>query len=124
MKRISTSIIAVMLLGSSLALSAETQSLTFNPVTSQSLLTREDFRNAQVVIKKGKVMLEATLTDSGAMKLKDYSSNHVGERLAIISEGEVIAAPVMRASMSRRIEVDALNEAQAKNLANLINGRN
>jgi preprotein translocase subunit SecD len=113
-----------MLLGSSFAQSAETKSFTFNPVASQSLFTNDDFKDAQVKTQKGKVLLELTLTDSGATKLKDYSSHHVGERLAIMSGGEVIAAPVIRASMSQKMEIDSLSEDQAKSLAHSINARN
>jgi preprotein translocase subunit SecD len=120
MKRITTSIIAVLFF-SSLAQAVEIKSLTFNPVANQPLLTSQDFSEAHVVTKKGRVLLQATLTSEGSTKLKEYSLAHVGERLAIMSGDQIVAAPVIRVPMSQKLEIDALSKADAENMAHLIN---
>jgi preprotein translocase subunit SecD len=120
MKRLFTSFI---LLTCSFAYATEMKSLTFNPVDNQPLLTKHDFTEGKVVTRKGKVIFEATLSDGGAAKLKEYSSSHVGERLAIMNGDEVVAAPVIRVPMNRKIEIDALTKVEADQLAQMINQR-
>jgi hypothetical protein len=59
MKRISTSIVCVVLLVGSLftyVRAAEVKSFSLNPVAQDSLLSQEDFSHAQAVTRKGHVI--------------------------------------------------------------------
>jgi preprotein translocase subunit SecD len=90
----------------------------------EPVLTSQDFSHAHVVSRKGKVILQATLTDSASTKLKEFSLNHVGQKVAILNGGEVIAMPVIRVPLNRDIEIDALSKTEAENMARLINHEN
>jgi preprotein translocase subunit SecD len=126
MKRITTSFITAFLLVGIVTQSraAETRSLTFNALESEPLLTSRDFTRAQVTTVHGKSVLQATLTDTGSEKLKEYTLKHVGQKLAIMRDGQIIAAPVIRVPLGGNLEIDGVSKSEAVTLAHLINGDN
>lgn len=91
-------------------------------VNKHALLSNEDFRHAWVTSRKGHIVLRVSLSDSGAIRLKDFSLTHVGQKLAILVDSKVVAAPEIRVPIKKGFfETDALSEAQATQLAHFIN---
>jgi len=66
--------------------------------------------------------LHLTLTAAGAKVLGDATEGSVGKRLAIIVDGEIIAAPVIRQAIrARRCTISGIHGAEkAENLARRI----
>jgi preprotein translocase subunit SecD len=148
MKRILTSFISIALLtvGSLSVRADEAKSFTLNQLESQSsghtvdltqpeggeplhidkqpVLTQKDFEQAKVVRRNGKTVLQVTLTGSGAALLKEFSSGHVGQKLAVVMGEHVVAAPVIRTAIGQEFEVDGLSKSDAEKFAQLINHKN
>jgi preprotein translocase subunit SecD len=64
---------------------------------------------------------QATLTESGAATLKGFSSAHVGQKLAVVMNDHVIAAPVIRVAIDQEFEIDGFDKSDAEKLAQPIN---
>ena len=62
----------------------------------ERVITNNDVVQARVVEGKGQFSIAITLTPSGAARMASATSQHVGKPLAIIVNGDVIAAPTVR----------------------------
>jgi preprotein translocase subunit SecD len=65
----------------------------------QRVITNNDVVQARVVEGKGQFSIAITLTASGAARMASATAKHVGKPLAIIVNGDVIAAPTVRAQI-------------------------
>ena len=59
-------------------------------------VTEKDVTQAQAVEHKGTFVIEIVLTKEGQKKLAKLTEEHVDKPLAILVDGKVIAAPVVR----------------------------
>jgi preprotein translocase subunit SecD len=62
----------------------------------ERVVTNNDVVQARVVEGNGQFSIAITLTPSGAARMASATSGHMGRPLAIIVNGEVIAAPTVR----------------------------
>jgi len=115
MKRISTSFISIaFILFASFASGA-------NAFT----LNASDFQHATVVSQDGHTVVKLSLSNPGANRLRDYSVNHVGEKLVISVDDKVIVAPEIRGPIQdEAFEITGLTQSQATQLAHVINQAN
>jgi preprotein translocase subunit SecD len=68
--------------------------------------------------------IEITLTEAGAKKMEKLSGGHIDKPLAILVDGKVISAPVVRAKLGGNVAITGSFTAdEAQNLVNLINGK-
>ena len=68
--------------------------------------TNADIADVRVVKdEQGRPALEITFTEEGAQKMKQLSREHLGKPVAIMVNGRVIAAPVLRGEISRRAKI-------------------
>jgi preprotein translocase subunit SecD len=85
-------------------------------------LNASDFQHATVVIQDGHTVVKLSLSNPGVNQLRDYSANHVGEKLAISVDNKVIAAPEIREPLQDgAFEITGLTQSQATQLAHSIN---
>ena len=59
-------------------------------------------------------VIEIHLRPRGAARMEALTSRNLGGRLAIVIDRELIFAPVIRATIRGRIQVDGLGEAEAR----------
>ena len=79
------------------------------------LVTNNDVIQARVVENRGTFDVELTFTPEGAARMQVATSSHYGKPLAIIVNGELLAAPVVRDTISSHLFIAAgftRNEAQ------------
>jgi TonB family protein len=68
-------------------------------VHASVLATQADVRRAAVVEKDGRVAVDVEFTPTAAERLAAGTQDHVGKPVAIILDGRVVAAPVIRRAM-------------------------
>jgi preprotein translocase subunit SecD len=89
-------------------------------------LTAADVASAAVTtdpVSKDPVV-EVVFTDAGAKKMAKLTEEHTGKLLAVVLDGKVLTAPVIRAKISARAAITGkFTEAEAKKLADLLNGK-
>lgn len=87
-------------------------------------LTGTDVEVARVAGDARDVSIEITFTDAGAKKAGKLSETHADRPLAVVVDGKVIAAPVVRAKLGRTIRVTgSFTQEEAAKLVKGINGR-
>lgn len=85
-------------------------------------LVLSDFSHASVQKKNGRTLLHVTLSDTGALKLGEYSESHLGEHLAILVDHRLMATPKIRLPMhGKAFQIDALERPEAEMIARAIN---
>jgi preprotein translocase subunit SecD len=88
--------------------------------------TNRDIAEARVVDDdgRGKPAIEIKFTKEGAKKMAKLSEQQQDKPLAILLDGKLISAPVVRAQFSERALITgAFTKEQVKDLVNNINGR-
>jgi preprotein translocase subunit SecD len=69
-------------------------------------------------------VVEITFTEAGAKKVAKLTEEHKEKPLAVVVDGKVVSAPVVRAKLGPRAVVSGkFTEAEAKKLADLLNGK-
>ena len=69
-------------------------------VANNSIITNKDIEFASVDDQDGHTVIELQMNNTGTKKLADYTENHIGSRVAIILDGELILAPTIRAPLT------------------------
>jgi len=67
-------------------------------------------------------VIEIHLRPRGAARMEALTSRNVGGRLAIVIDRELVFAPVIRATIGGRVQVDGLGEAEARRIYASLNG--
>jgi preprotein translocase subunit SecD len=67
-------------------------------------------------------VIEIHLRPRGAARMEALTSRNVGGRLAIVIDRELVFAPVIRATIGGRVQVDGLGEAEARRIYESLNG--
>ena len=88
-------------------------------------LTGEDVDKARAAVDdQGRPAIEVIFTKEGARKMARLSEQHTGKPLAVLFDGKVISAPVIRARFSARALVTGMfSEGEAEKLAKAITGK-
>jgi preprotein translocase subunit SecD len=83
------------------------------------LVNQHDVESAAVVMQQERPAVELILTSEGAKKFKRLTANNVGKRCAMVLNGELLSAPVIRDTISggRAIINGIFTEAEAENIA-------
>lgn len=70
-----------------------------------ALISDEDIEMVRPEVRDGELLLDLTLTASGAERLSAVSEENVGRRLALFLESEVRSAPTIKGALSGRLQV-------------------
>jgi len=92
----------------------------------ESILTNADIADAQVVPGDGANAFSVHLVFNaeGGAKMKRASQDHIGRPIAILLDGAVVMAPVVRAPMSTSAAITGqFTEAEAQRIVGGIRGR-
>jgi hypothetical protein len=95
-------------------------------VHSEAVVANRDIAQAQVVEGNGASMfgVSVTLNTEGGARIRRATQNHVGRPLAIIVDGEVVAAPVVRSPISTSALLSGnFTRAEAERIVGGILGR-
>jgi len=88
------------------------------------VLTLKDFTNGNVTVQEGVVSLNLGLTKSGGKRIREFTTDNVGKRLAFIINGTLIKAPRVRTPINGEgISINPIEKADADRLARLINSQ-
>jgi SecD/SecF fusion protein len=83
----------------------------------ERVITNDDVAQARVVEIDGEFSIAITLAPDGAARMASATSAHMGKPLAIIVNGEVIAAPIVRDRIGNAALITGLfTRAQAEHL--------
>lgn len=88
-------------------------------------LTGEDVDKARASVDdQGRPAIEVIFTKEGARKMARLSERHAGKPLAILIDGKVVSAPVVRSKFSARALITGMfSEEEAEKLAKTITGK-
>jgi preprotein translocase subunit SecD len=87
-------------------------------------LTGADVASARVAGDAKDPAIEITFTDAGAKKAAKVSEDHADKPLAIVVDGKVLAAPVVRAKLGTTIRISGhFTDEEAAKLVKAINGK-
>jgi preprotein translocase subunit SecD len=93
----------------------EASDRTFH-VAPESFLTARHVRSAQVVEGENGPAIEIELTEEGATLFAEFTAAHIGDRVAVILDGNLVSAPrIMAAMLGGRARISGdftLEEAQ------------
>jgi preprotein translocase subunit SecD len=86
---------------------------------NEVLVKQYDVESASVLTQQGRPAVELILTSEGTKKFKELTANNVGKRCAMILNGELLSAPVIRDTISggRAIITGNFTEAEAETIA-------
>jgi preprotein translocase subunit SecD len=84
----------------------------------ERLITNNDVLEASVVEAAGRFSVAITLTPDGADRMASATSTHIGKPLALIVEGEVTSAPIVRSTIRNQAMITGdFTRAQAETIA-------
>jgi preprotein translocase subunit SecD len=92
----------------------------------EAALTNKDVAMAQATTRDGdSAVIDVRLTEDGAKKLAKLTANHVGQPLAIMLDGKVLAAPVVRDPITggKALITGNFTKEEAARIAGAINTR-
>jgi preprotein translocase subunit SecD len=87
-------------------------------------LTGADIDSAAVAGDAKNPVIEITFTEAGAKKAAKMSEDHINKPVAIVVDGKVIAAPVVRVKLGATIRISGqFTEAEAQKIVKAMNGK-
>jgi preprotein translocase subunit SecD len=87
-------------------------------VSPESLLSAKEVTRVEVAERKGVVELRLTVTPDAGRRIADYTGGHLGQRLAIVVDGKLVQAPLIRAAIAGgKLAVSGMDRAEADRLA-------
>ena len=63
---------------------------------NEVLLNQNDVKSAAVVTQQERPVVELILTPEGAIKFKDLTAKNIGKKCAMVLNGKLLSAPVIR----------------------------
>jgi preprotein translocase subunit SecD len=82
------------------------------------LVTNNDVIQARLVERNGMFDVDLTFSPEAASRMQIATSSHVGKPLAIIVDGELLAAPVVRETISSHLVISAsFTRSEAQRIA-------
>lgn len=89
----------------------------------EPVVTNSDISTARVTDVDGVYTVGIEFSSAGAKKMREATANHVGKPIAILLDGQVVMAPVLRFPIDRSAEItDGFTKAEAEKVANGIIG--
>ena len=88
-------------------------------------LTNEDIAAAKVSFdNEQKPVIDITFTKAGAMKMAKVSEDHLGKPLAVVVDGKVISAPILRVKIIEKATLSgSFTKDEAEKLVEMINAK-
>jgi preprotein translocase subunit SecD len=72
----------------------------------------------------GRPTVEMTFTEQGQQKMAKLSKQHLQKPLAILVDGQVIAAPSIRSELGKAVQItDGFSKAEAAKIVHALNGK-
>ncbi len=94
-------------------------------LTQKPLLNMSDFTGANVTLTEGQIVLNVNLTPESAKRIQEFSTNHVGTKLAFLIDGHVINTPtILDPIKGNGILIAPFTREEAQKLADSINQKN
>lgn len=83
------------------------------------LVNQHDVESAVVVMQLGQPAVELILTSEGAKKFEELTAQNVGKRCAMVLNGKLLSAPIIRDTISggRAIISGIFTESEAEDIA-------
>ncbi|MDO5611513.1 MAG: hypothetical protein Q4G62_12220 [Pseudomonadota bacterium] len=72
--------------------------------------------------QSGRVFVEVTLSDFAGTRMQAFSTAEIGNRLAFVVDGQVLATPVVSASFGAEFQISAASVAEADQITRLVRG--
>jgi hypothetical protein len=87
--------------------------------------TGKDVEEASVVLDAiGKPAIAITFTDTGSKKIAEVTERYNGKRLALLVDGQVISAPIIRAQIVKKAKITGnFSESEAKRIVRALNDK-
>lgn len=87
---------------------------------NEVLVNQHDVESAAVVIQQERPAVELILTTEGAKKFKELTAQNVGKRCAMVLNGKLLSAPIIRDTISggRAIITGIFTKTEAETIAN------
>ncbi|HEX4608922.1 MAG TPA: hypothetical protein VH092_12015, partial [Urbifossiella sp.] len=82
-----------------------------------------DVASARVAGPADDRSVEITFTDAGARKAGKLSEDHADRPLAVLVDGKVLAAPVIRAKLGQTVRITSFAEEDAAKLVKAVGGK-
>jgi preprotein translocase subunit SecD len=96
-------------------------------VAKKALLTEKDISDASVTPAEDQSTLNMSLKAAGSKEMKQFTSTHVGNKLALVVNGELVKTPAVKMPIKDgKVVISFMSEDQALTLAraiNLLSGR-
>ena len=90
-------------------------------------LTSADVARAQPVSEGGRPAVAIALTDAGAEKMRELSAAQVGQPIAMVLDGKLISAPIVRGTTGKDIVItgrgDGLTPDEVRHLVGSVTAR-
>lgn len=87
------------------------------------VVTNSDISTARAIHVAGEYAVGIEFTSEGAKKMREATASHIGKPIAILLDGQVVMAPVLRGPIDGSVEVtDDFTEAEAEKIAKGIVG--
>lgn len=87
-------------------------------------LVTADLASAAVAGEANNLTIEITFTEAGAKKAAKLSEDHADKPVAIVVDGKVLAAPVIRAKLGTTIRISGqFTEGEAKSIVKAVRGK-
>lgn len=79
-------------------------------VSDSSVLSDEDIVSVRRLPSPDKLLLDVQLTPEGSARLKNATSSHIGERLALVIDSRLLSAPLIKTAVGgEKLMVGAVN---------------
>ncbi|HYW45652.1 MAG TPA: hypothetical protein VE959_22500 [Bryobacteraceae bacterium] len=81
----------------------------------EAIVDQADVRSAEVASDPNGPRVRLTLTDAGSQKLLETTRKNIGNRIGVVLNGRLLAAPVIRAAISNGIPISGRFTEQERN---------
>ena len=93
-------------------------------ISNKVEISEADIAGAKAVSWQGKPAIEFELTKAGAEKMRNFTHNHINEKAAMILNGKLTTAPIIRGEISSRGIINGhFTMEQAQNIARGLVGK-
>lgn len=92
-------------------------------VAPTNSLTAADIARSQSHTRDGRPAVEMVFTPEGARKMRELSAKQNNQRIAVLLDGQVIWAPVVRSTIDREALLTGLSADEAMRLVTALKGQ-
>jgi len=97
---------------------AETPTPSADGPVYQTIISGSQLKDAYATTgQNGQWVVAFELNSDAASKFYDYTSQHIGQTIGFVLDGQVISAPVLRGAISGQGQIDGMTAPQANDLA-------